>query len=102
MLLKNQDIFGAVYEHLRLFVLLAHSKSILRQLIILRLGLTGHPNVVEKSKIFFADYFKSEENEIGTSLHEAIFKTVLKWGDNSTYEKMIKASADCIIIVYKL
>ena len=53
-----------------------------------RLGLSGHPDVIKRSKKLFADHIRGKK--CASELRAAIYKIVLKSGDNSTYDEMIK------------
>lgn len=72
--------------------------KLLRPVILARMGLSGHPDVVSEAKQRFAQHV-SGDKKLPADLRAAIYATVLKYGHEEEFNMMVDVSTkgrDCV------
>ena len=69
----------------------ALKQKLLRAQVIEQLGLSGQRDVVLLAQKLFAEHIRTLDT-IPPSLEPAVYRIVLRWGNTSTYNQLVKVS----------
>ena len=81
-----------------LIVIAAHKQKLLRPRVIERLGLSGQTDVVQHALRLFTEHVRTVD-AIQPSLETAVYRIVLRWGNNTTIKQLLKVSVTSVFIL---
>ena len=75
-----------------LIIIAAHKQKLLRPRVIERLGISGQTDVVQHALNLFTEHIRTGA-AIPASLETAIYRIVLRWGNTTTFNHLLKVSS---------
>lgn len=82
-------------------VYIGQKHKLLRPRVIERLGLSGQTDVVLRAQSLFAAHIMNKSaDEILIPLRTGIYRTVLRWGDTTTFEQLLKVRVYFLVYPY--